>query len=217
MTKEYVVFIDEIRQHVVTGERFSGPYTKTLNLSDGSYRTISLTPVVRNDREVVQVVDSEKIGYLTRNSSFTIESLMVQIYEVGSFLDLTSIEHIRVASALDLASHSVPGKMVYWNTSLVVDLPEFSQFRHGLELLDDDQTPMQFVVESLAKVLGLERKSAIHIMLVIHKSGRAIIAVPTAQEAESACQDIVAEARASGYPLVCRVIGGAAPAAPGDP
>lgn len=50
--KAFIVCIDEIRQSFASGEPFVGSYTKTVTMSDGSTRTISLTPMVRDGVEL---------------------------------------------------------------------------------------------------------------------------------------------------------------------
>jgi hypothetical protein len=45
-TKAFMVCLDEIRQNFVFGEPVVGSYTRTVTMSDGSVRTISLTPMV---------------------------------------------------------------------------------------------------------------------------------------------------------------------------
>ncbi len=42
--KRFVVCIDEIQQNFVFGDEFSGRYAKTVTLSNGTTRTIELTP-----------------------------------------------------------------------------------------------------------------------------------------------------------------------------
>ena len=81
-TKEIVVCIDEIRQNFVFGDCFVGSYTKTLTMSDGSTRTIKLTPMIHNDSEVVELNDSGHISYMGLNGTTTNETLMVRLHEI---------------------------------------------------------------------------------------------------------------------------------------
>ena len=41
-------------------------------------------------------------------------------------------------------------------------------FRHGIELLNDDYTPMEFVVTVLESSAGLRHTEAVHAMLEVH-------------------------------------------------
>jgi ATP-dependent Clp protease adapter protein ClpS len=77
-------------------------------------------------------------------------------------------------------------------------------FIHGIEILNDRNTPMEFVVSSLMTHLGLQRDKAIATMIGIHNTGGVLIALPTIQEANKVADAISAEASASGHRFVCR-------------
>ncbi len=51
--KHFIVSIYEVKQEIEFAEDFSGRYTKTVAMSDGTTRTVELTPVMRNGRLVV--------------------------------------------------------------------------------------------------------------------------------------------------------------------
>jgi ATP-dependent Clp protease adaptor protein ClpS len=92
-------------------------------------------------------------------------------------------------------------------TSLLA-LPDFVPpgFKCGVEVLNDDSTPMEFVVSMLSAQLGLDRKEAIRAMLAIHTNGGALLATPTRAAAEAAVRAITTEASNRGHPLVCRAV-----------
>ncbi len=72
-----------------------------------------------------------------------------------------------------------------------------------LVLLNDDKTPMDFVVKILTCYLGQERQPAMEKMLAIHTKGEAEVAVlERGQAARLICQ-IELESRKRGYPLIC--------------
>lgn len=80
--KKFAVFIDEIRQNFVFGDAFEGSYVRTVRLSDGSSRTVKLTPVVREGRELVELDVDGHVTYMgpngtTRNG----DTLMVAVWE----------------------------------------------------------------------------------------------------------------------------------------
>ncbi len=79
---EFVVFINEITQNFVFGDSFSESYTKIVTLSDGTTRTIKLTPTVRNGRPVVELNDTGHISYMSLDGTKTNRNLMVEIHEV---------------------------------------------------------------------------------------------------------------------------------------
>jgi len=79
-------------------------------------------------------------------------------------------------------------------------------FRTGVEILNDENTPMEFVVNTLMRHLHIERDDAIKLMLSIHSNGGILVALPTMENAEHTAQCIVSEAREYDHPLVCRAI-----------
>jgi ATP-dependent Clp protease adapter protein ClpS len=81
-------------------------------------------------------------------------------------------------------------------------------FVHGVEILNDTTTPMEFVVTTLMTHLGLTRDQAIVKMLDIHNTGGVLIAMQSAKEAQRIAEAVSAEARASGHSFVCRYVGG---------
>jgi ATP-dependent Clp protease adaptor protein ClpS len=79
-------------------------------------------------------------------------------------------------------------------------------FKCGVEMFNDNATPMEFVVSMLSEHLGLGRREAIGVMLAIHTKGGALIATPTQAVAEAAAGTITREASSRAYPLVCRAV-----------
>lgn len=80
-------------------------------------------------------------------------------------------------------------------------------FVHGIEVLNDRTTPMEFVVTTLVTHLGLTKDQAIVKMLDIHNTGGTLIALPGAKEAQGIADAVSAEARAAGHSFVCRYAG----------
>lgn len=70
-------------------------------------------------------------------------------------------------------------------------------------LLNDDYTPMEFVVMVLQQYFGLTLESATQIMLKIHHEGRAVCGVYTKDVACTKVELVLAAARRSGHPLQC--------------
>ncbi|MGD9341351.1 MAG: ATP-dependent Clp protease adapter ClpS, partial [Chromatiales bacterium] len=52
-------------------------------------------------------------------------------------------------------------------------------------LLNDDFTPMEFVVEVLEKVFGMDRSRATRIMLEVHTRGKGVCGIYTYEIAET--------------------------------
>lgn len=70
-------------------------------------------------------------------------------------------------------------------------------------LLDDDFTPMDFVVDVLTKVFGMAFEQATRIMLQVHTEGRGVCGVYTRDVAETKVGQVKNLAREQGHPLLC--------------
>ena len=96
------------------------------------------------------------------------------------------------------------------NTSLL-DKPGFRPlgFEHGIEILNDTTTPMDFVVSCLVTHVGLTKAKAIETMLEIHNTGGVLFKLPTAEGASRIAAAISKDARAAGHHLTCRYVSSA--------
>ena len=70
-------------------------------------------------------------------------------------------------------------------------------------LLNDDFTPMVFVIVVLGKFFGLNHSESVEIMLTVHKKGVAVIGVFAFEIAETKVTQVMAFARANQHPLQC--------------
>ena len=70
-------------------------------------------------------------------------------------------------------------------------------------MLNDDFTPMEFVVMVLQEYFGLGLETATQIMLKIHHDGRAVCGVFSKDVAATKVELVLAAARRSGHPLQC--------------
>lgn len=72
-------------------------------------------------------------------------------------------------------------------------------------LLNDDYTPMDFVVEILQKYFDKNYEEATEVMLSVHHQGKAICGVYTYEIAETKVKVVTDEAKSRSYPLKCIV------------
>lgn len=70
-------------------------------------------------------------------------------------------------------------------------------------LLNDDYTPMDFVVEVLQVFFGLNIERATQVMLHVHTRGKGVCGVYTREVAETKVQQVNEFARAHQHPLLC--------------
>lgn len=70
-------------------------------------------------------------------------------------------------------------------------------------LLNDDYTPMEFVVMVLQDYFQRDRDTATLIMLKIHHEGRGVCGVYTKDVAATKVELVLAAARRDGHPLQC--------------
>ncbi|WP_298839906.1 ATP-dependent Clp protease adapter ClpS [uncultured Roseobacter sp.] len=70
-------------------------------------------------------------------------------------------------------------------------------------LLNDDFTPMEFVVHVLERFFGLNHAQAFEIMLTVHKKGVAVVGVFSHEIAETKVAQVMDFARRHQHPLQC--------------
>jgi len=70
-------------------------------------------------------------------------------------------------------------------------------------LLNDDYTPMEFVIRVLENFFGLNRERATLVMLKVHNEGSGIAGVFPKDIAESKVRQVVDYAREHQHPLQC--------------
>src|ERR1700737_2663564 len=70
-------------------------------------------------------------------------------------------------------------------------------------LLNDDYTPMEFVVMIVQEYFNKDRETATQIMLKVHREGRGICGVYTRDIASTKVEQLVTPARPAGHPLQC--------------
>ena len=70
-------------------------------------------------------------------------------------------------------------------------------------ILNDDYTPMEFVVMVLQQYFKRDLETATHIMLKIHHEGRGVCGVYTKDVAATKVELVLSAARRAGHPLQC--------------
>jgi ATP-dependent Clp protease adaptor protein ClpS len=70
-------------------------------------------------------------------------------------------------------------------------------------LLNDDYTPMEFVVHVLERFFGLSHAQAFEVMLTVHKKGVAVVGVFSFEIAETKVGQVMDFSRRHQHPLQC--------------
>ena len=72
-------------------------------------------------------------------------------------------------------------------------------------LLNDDYTPMEFVVDILESIFGMERTRATQVMLEVHTKGKGVCGVYNYEIAETKVAQVMGIAKQHQHPLLCEM------------
>ena len=75
--------------------------------------------------------------------------------------------------------------------------------RYDVLLLNDDETPMDFVVQVLQDVFEMSFDDACKLMLGIHHNGKGVCGIYERKEAEAKVAEVLALAGEHKHPLKC--------------
>ena len=74
---------------------------------------------------------------------------------------------------------------------------------YNVLLMNDDYTPMEFVVMVLEKIFNKKQEEATQIMLHVHQKGIGVCGTFTYEVAESKCKAVIDLAKKNEHPLQC--------------
>ena len=77
--------------------------------------------------------------------------------------------------------------------------------RYRVVLLNDDYTPMDFVVDVLMKFFGMNEEKATQVMLLVHTQGKAVCGVYTRDIAETKAAQVNQYSSECEHPLLCEI------------
>jgi ATP-dependent Clp protease adaptor protein ClpS len=72
-------------------------------------------------------------------------------------------------------------------------------------LLNDDYTPMEFVVHILENFFSMTREKATQIMLVVHSEGKAVVGIYPLDIAETKSEQVNLYSQENGHPLMSSI------------
>ncbi len=98
----------------------------------------------------------------------------------------------------------VSSALVEQKKAAEVAMPKLQQpKRYKVLLMNDDYTPMEFVVDVLKHFFHLSDAVAIEVMMKVHTEGRAICGLYTKDVAETKVLSVNEFARMNDHPLLC--------------
>lgn len=72
-------------------------------------------------------------------------------------------------------------------------------------LLNDDYTPMEFVVDVLQRFFSMNREKATRVMLMVHTEGKGVCGIFSRDVAETKAAQVNQYSRENEHPLMCEI------------
>jgi ATP-dependent Clp protease adaptor protein ClpS len=85
----------------------------------------------------------------------------------------------------------------------MADLDSSEDSTWSVLLLNDDHTPMDFVVDAIEEFFEMDRESAMRLMLRVHNEGTAECGTYSHEIAKAKATQVIAFAREHQHPLQC--------------
>ena len=76
---------------------------------------------------------------------------------------------------------------------------------YAVVLMNDDYTPMEFVIEILQQYFAMNLDQATQVMLTVHYEGKGVAGVYPRDIAETEANQVNNYARSQGHPLLCQI------------
>jgi len=73
--------------------------------------------------------------------------------------------------------------------------------RYKVVILNDNSTPMEFVIELLKLIFHMDQEAAVAVMLQVHQLGKGTAGIYTYEVAEQKAMESTQIARTNGHPL----------------
>jgi len=77
--------------------------------------------------------------------------------------------------------------------------------RYQVVLMNDDFTPMDFVVDVLQQFFAMNLEKANQVMMQVHRNGKGICGVFSREVGEMKVQQVNRFSRENGHPLMCQL------------
>jgi len=111
---------------------------------------------------------------------------------------------LKGSSAQDLPHDGVAGGRPDHGLAVEEAQPKVKQPPlYSVVLLNDDYTPMEFVVDVLERFFRMDRSAATRVMLEVHTRGKGVCGVFTYEIAETKVAQVTTYSRDNQHPLMC--------------
>jgi ATP-dependent Clp protease adaptor protein ClpS len=109
--------------------------------------------------------------------------------------------HLNIHMSMDDEQHEEDG-----DTAVQTAPPELKRPpMYAVVLLNDDYTPMDFVIEILQEKFAMNLDQATQVMLTVHYEGKGVAGVYPRDIAETKANQVNNYARSQGHPLLCQI------------
>jgi ATP-dependent Clp protease adaptor protein ClpS len=95
--------------------------------------------------------------------------------------------------------HDLDGQLLVEESKPRVKKPPM----YKVVLLNDDYTPMEFVVQVLETFFNMDRERATRVMLAVHTKGKGVCGIYTRDIAETKVAQVNEYSRENQHPLLC--------------
>lgn len=105
-----------------------------------------------------------------------------------------------------MSEPNIPGFDTDEDYGVAVAKPELKKpSMYKVIMLNDDFTPMEFVIHVLELFFNMDQEQAMQIMLTVHTKGAAVCGVYAKDIAETKAEHVVEYAKENQHPLMCQV------------
>ncbi len=108
---------------------------------------------------------------------------------------------LRLSKDRDEPDHDSDGGLLLEEARPKIKRPSL----YKVMMMNDDYTPMEFVVHVLQSFFSMDREKATRVMLQVHTDGKATCGIYTRDIAETKAAQVIEYAQQNEHPLLCEI------------
>ena len=132
----------------------------------------------------------------TQKRSICLNEIKTTFHQSG-YVD----RHLTPRLSVDDAGHEDDGDIAVQTAPPQLKRPPL----YVVVLMNDDYTPMDFVIEILQQYFAMNLDQATQVMLTVHYEGKGVAGVYPRDIAETKANQVNNYARSQGHPLLCQI------------